>query len=163
MKKVTYYELISEIKALIKNVPYSVANYANVSAAIFHALPDINWAGFYFLKGDTLILGPFQGKPARVSIALGHGVCGSSIKEKKSLIVKDVHAFRGHIACDTNSRSEIVIPLVKNGIPIEVLDIDSPIKNRFDEHDKTTIEEIASILIEHLPSDFSLPSAHRSS
>jgi len=150
MKNTNYNELISEIKELIVNVPHPITNYANVSAAIFRAMPDINWAGFYLMKSDSLILGPFQGKPACISIPLGKGVCGTSMKEKRSLIVDDVHAFPGHIACDSDSRSEIVIPLVKNGISIGVLDIDSPLIGRFDDNDRSNLEKIASILINTL-------------
>lgn len=145
-----YTELIQEIKGLIADIPYPITNYANVAAAIFHAMPDINWVGFYFMGGNTLILGPFQGKPACVSIPLGEGVCGISMKEKQSLIVDDVHAFPGHIACDPDSRSEIVIPLVKDQIAIGVLDIDSPILGRFNDNDRLNLEKIASILINTL-------------
>lgn len=151
MNKKTYKAQILEIKALIEGVPYPITNYANVAAAIFHAMPNINWAGFYLLEGDTLILGPFQGKPACASIQLGKGVCGTSMEKKQSLIVSDVHAFPGHIACDPNSRSEIVIPLIKNGKSIGVLDYDSPLPARFDDYDKLHLEQIVSILIRSLP------------
>ncbi len=145
-----YKELISVITELVTDIPGPITNYANVAAAIFHAMPDINWAGFYFMEGNTLILGPFQGKPACISIPLGKGVCGTSMKEKRSLIVDDVHVFPGHIACDSNSRSEIVIPLVKNEKAIGVLDIDSPLLGRFDDNDRSNLENIASILINSL-------------
>jgi len=151
MKRTNYNELISEIKELIEGVPYPITNYANVAAAIFRSLPNINWAGFYLMEGDSLILGPFQGKPACVSIPLGKGVCGTAIKEKESMIVNDVHSFPGHIACDSDSRSEIVIPMVKNNKAIGVLDIDSPILNRFDENDKIELEKIVQFLADSLP------------
>jgi GAF domain-containing protein len=150
MKNTYYKELISEIKNLIDNVPYPITNYANISAAIWRTLPNINWAGFYLLEDDTLILGPFQGKPACVYIPIGKGVCGTAFQEKRSLIINDVHEFPGHIACDSNSRSEIVIPLVKNGKAIGVLDIDSPLLGRFDDKDRSNLEKIASILINSL-------------
>ncbi len=154
MNNTDYKELIAEIKALIENVPYPIANYANVAAAIFRVMPNINWAGFYLLENDTLILGPFQGNPACVYIPLGKGVCGTALQEKRTLVVPDVHKFPGHIACDSSSRSEIVIPMIKEGKSIGVLDIDSQIKDRFDERDKVALEKIVSILIEHLPSPF---------
>jgi GAF domain-containing protein len=113
-------------------------------------MPNINWAGFYLMKGDLLILGPFQGKPVCVSIPLGKGVCGTSMKEKKSLIVDNTHVFPGHITCDSDSRSEIVIPLFKNEKSIGVLDIDSPLLGRFDDNDKSNLEKIASILVNTL-------------
>jgi L-methionine (R)-S-oxide reductase len=147
MKQQRYKELLSEIKELITGIPYPITNYANISAAIYRALPDINWAGFYLLEEDKMVLGPFQGNPACVYIPWGKGVCGTSLKEERTLIVADVEQFPGHIACDSASRSEIVIPMIKNGKAIGVLDIDSPIKNRFDETDKTYLEEIISILI----------------
>ncbi len=150
MKEQLYNELICEIKSLIKNVNQSISNYANVAAAIFNKLPDISWAGFYFLHEDKLILGPFQGKPACVEIQLGKGVCGTSISLSKTLIVADVHAFPGHIACDSASRSEIVIPMIKDGIKLGVLDIDSPTIDRFDEIDKNSLESIVSILMTDL-------------
>ena len=146
MKKQLYIELIKEISALIEGTNEAISNYANVSAAIFNKLPDINWAGFYFLHGNALILGPFQGKPACVKIPIGKGVCGTAIQENKTLIVADVHCFPGHIACDNASRSEIVIPLIKDGIKLAVLDVDSPIPDRFDELDKEYLEKIVSII-----------------
>ncbi len=147
MNNASYKELISEIKELIKGVSYPITNYANISAIIFRTLPDINWAGFYLLEGDTLILGPFQGNPACVYIPRGKGVCGTSLMKKQTLIVTDVEQFPGHIVCDSASRSEIVIPMIKNGKAIGVLDIDSPIKDRFDETDRKYLEEIVTILI----------------
>lgn len=150
MKTELYNELIMEIKALILEIKYPLSNYANVSAAIFNKLPDINWVGFYFLHDKELSLGPFQGKPACVSIPLGKGVCGTAMQEGRTVLVEDVHQFPGHIACDVASRSEIVIPLIKNGIKIGVLDIDSPIISRFDKQDQKHLEKIADIVMNNL-------------
>jgi len=150
MKKTNYQELISEIKALIEGIPYPIANYANVSATIWKAMDDINWVGFYLIDNNKLILGPFQGNPACVSIEIGKGVCGSAVARKRSLIVPDVHDFPGHIACDTDSRSEIVIPMIKNGKTIGVLDIDSPLLDRFDVNDRVNLEEIVKILLKNI-------------
>ena len=149
MIKTNYKELLAEIRELIADIPYPITNYANTSAAIWRALPDINWAGFYLLEGDILILGPFQGNPACVYIPLGKGVCGTCLKEKRTLIIPDVEQFPGHIACDSASRSEIVIPMIKDGKAIGVLDIDSPIKDRFDENDQKYLEELVSLLLDH--------------
>ena len=107
-----YQNLIEELEALLRDEPDPIANAANAAAAIYHSLPDVNWAGFYFLRGEELVLGPFQGKPACVRIALGRGVCGTAAAERRSVLVDDVHAFAGHIACDMASRSELVVPLL---------------------------------------------------
>ncbi|MFA6618515.1 MAG: GAF domain-containing protein [Candidatus Neomarinimicrobiota bacterium] len=147
MKKKLYQELFSEIKALIKDVDTPISNYANVAAAIYNTLPDINWAGFYFSKNNNLILGPFQGKPACVKIPFGRGVCGTAINNSSTLIVDDVHVFPGHIACDPSSRSEIVIPMIKDKVKIGVLDIDSPKKDRFDKIDQEFFQKIVALLI----------------
>ncbi len=146
MKQTNYKELRHEIKALIENVPYPITNYANVSAAIYNAMSNVNWVGFYFLENDRLVLGPFQGKPACVSIPIGKGVCGTAAADLRSIIVKDVHEFPGHIACDSASRSEIVIPMIKDGQILGVLDIDSPALDRFDESDRENLEKIVKIL-----------------
>ena len=124
-----------------------VANAANLSALLFMSLPDINWAGFYFLSEGQLVLGPFQGKPACVSIPLGKGVCGAAAASRSTRRVADVHAFAGHIACDAASRSEIVVPLVKDEQLIGVLDIDSPLLGRFSDEDQALIEELARIYL----------------
>jgi GAF domain-containing protein len=150
MKDQLYTELYSEIKALINGVRNPISNYANVSAAIFNKLPNLNWVGFYFLYENELSLGPFQGKPACVSIPLGKGVCGTAMQEGSTVLVKDVHQFPGHIACDAASNSEIVIPLIKNGIKIGVLDIDSPIISRFDKEDQQHLEEIVDLIMNNL-------------
>lgn len=148
MKHKLYKELLSSIKALIEGVNSPISNYANVSAAIFDALPNVNWAGFYFLKENKLILGPFQGKPACVQIPLGKGVCGTAMSKAQTLIVPNVYIFPGHIACDSSSRSEIVIPIVKDGIKIGVLDIDSPKINCFNEIDQHYLENIVNLLFD---------------
>lgn len=147
----TDYKLLKEqLKAITQDVAYPIANLANAAALLWHTLPDINWAGFYLLEGETLILGPFQGKVACVQIPVGRGVCGTAVAENRTQLVPDVHAFPGHIACDCASNSEIVVPLRKNGILIGVLDIDSPLFARFTEIDKTGLEAFAEILQTYL-------------
>lgn len=142
--------LRAQLAALIEGEPSLIANLANASALLWHGLKDINWAGFYLYEeaSNQLVLGPFQGLPACVRIPLGRGVCGSAAAEKRTYVVEDVHAFPGHIACDARSQSEIVVPLIQDGKLIGVLDIDSPIKNRFHEIDQEWLEQIAEILME---------------
>ncbi|MDG5495249.1 GAF domain-containing protein [Niveispirillum sp. BGYR6] len=123
-----------------------IANCANIAALMFNTLPDLNWAGFYLLQGAELVLGPFQGKPACVRIPLGRGVCGTAGQQMQSVLVPDVHAFPGHIACDAASRSELVVPLIKDGRLLGVIDLDSPLPNRFDPADQAGIETLASLL-----------------
>src|SRR6266516_4821526 len=130
-----YAHLAAELVGLLKGEKDFVANAANTSALIFDALPDLNWVGFYLLKEGELVVGPFQGKPACVRIALGKGVCGTAAVERKTIVVPDVNAFPGHIACDAASRSEIVVPLISGGDLLGVLDIDSPRLARFDAGD----------------------------
>lgn len=122
-----------------------VANMANMAAVLFNGLENLNWAGFYVLRGDTLVLGPFQGKPACVRIALGKGVCGTAAQTGQTQLVKNVHEFKGHIACDSASNSEIVVPIFKDGHVWGVLDIDSPVLARFDETDKCYLERIVRL------------------
>jgi L-methionine (R)-S-oxide reductase len=142
-----YDELEAQARALVAGEPDRIANAANIAALIFHALPRINWAGFYFLQGDVLVLGPFQGRPACVRIPVGRGVCGTAVAEARSQLVPDVHAFPGHIACDVASRAEIVVPLSDaRGETFGVLDIDSPEPDRFDAVDLAGLERIARIL-----------------
>ena len=142
-----YAELESQAVALVAGEPDRIANAANIAALIFHALPRINWAGFYFLQGDELVLGPFQGKPACVRIPVGRGVCGTAVADARSQLVPDVHAFPGHIACDVASRAEIVVPLVDaHGEIFGVLDIDSPEPGRFDAADLAGLERLARVL-----------------
>lgn len=145
-KKECYKLINNQLKALLENETYVIPNLGNASALLAMALKDINWAGFYLINGKELLLGPFQGKPACIHIPIGKGVCGTAVAEDKTQLVQDVHAFPGHIACDSASRSEIVIPIRKNGKILGVLDIDSPIISRFDNDDKTGLEEFVLIL-----------------
>ena len=141
-------ELLSQARALLAGERDATANAANLAALVFHTLPDLNWAGFYWMKDGELVLGPFQGKPACVRIALGKGVCGTAAREQRTIVVEDVHQFPGHIACDSASRSEVVVPLVRDGKVIGVLDIDSPSTRRFDEEDARALEALAAIYLE---------------
>jgi L-methionine (R)-S-oxide reductase len=139
--------LIEQAKSLLEGETDRIANAANLSALLYHSLEDINWAGFYFLQGNELVLGPFQGKPACVRIPLGKGVCGTAALQKKTLIVPDVHQFQGHIACDAASNAEIVIPLIIHQQLIGVLDIDSTRFGRFSDQDRITLETIAELYV----------------
>ncbi len=141
-----YSLLTSQLEALTDGVPYAVTNLANASALLFSSLEGLNWAGFYLMQDGKLILGPFQGKTACTEIAVGKGVCGTAVLENRTLRVPDVHEFPGHIACDSASNSEIVIPLRKNGEIIGVLDIDSPLFDRFSEEDQEGLEYFAAFL-----------------
>ncbi|MBR3878992.1 MAG: GAF domain-containing protein [Clostridia bacterium] len=141
-----YISLCDSLKSLISGVPHIQANLANAAALLYNELPDLNWAGFYLFDGETLVLNSFQGKPACIEIPLSRGVCGAAASGKETLVVPDVHAFSGHIACDDASNSEIVIPLIVLGELFGVLDIDSPLFGRFDENDKSGLERFAKIL-----------------
>lgn len=141
-----YAALHQRLAALIGGVKHATANLANASALLFETLPEINWAGFYLLEGDTLVLGPFQGRPACIQIPLGRGVCGSAAAQRCTLRVDDVHAFPGHIACDAASRSEIVVPLCRGEEVLGVLDIDSPLPARFTPEDQAGLETFARIV-----------------
>lgn len=154
-----YKEFNQQLESLISNSPSLITALANAAAHLYHSLPDINWAGFYLAQQDTLILGPFVGKPACVQIPFEKGVCGYAARNKTSIIVDNVHTFEGHIACDCASNSEIVIPLLFQNRLVGVLDIDSPLFNRFSETDKMGLEQTAEI-IANLPQwkDFSLKS-----
>jgi L-methionine (R)-S-oxide reductase len=143
-----YARLAQELDSLLSGESDLIANAANTSSLIFNALPDVNWVGFYFLKGGELVVGPFQGRPACVRIALGKGVCGTAAVERRTILVADVHEFPGHIACDAASRSEIVIPLLRNGELLGVLDLDSPSPQRFDETDRRGLERLAASFLE---------------
>lgn len=146
-EKPLMYRLIkTQLTALIDGVPHLTANLANASALLNSALKEINWVGFYFLEGDILVLGPFQGNPACVEIKSGNGVCGTAVAKDEIQLVKNVHEFPGHIACDSASNSEIVIPIHANGKVIGVLDIDSPVLARFDEEDRDGLAEIVNVL-----------------
>lgn len=140
-------ELLQQAQALLSGQRDRIANAANLSSLLFHALNDVNWVGFYFSRGDHLMVGPFQGKPACVRIPLGQGVCGTAAATRQVQRVADVHTFDGHIACDVNSRSEIVLPLMLHGEVIGVLDLDSPLPDRFSETDETLLRQISEIYI----------------
>ena len=142
--------LAAQARALLSGERDRIANAANLAALLFMGLPDVNWAGFYFLQGEELVLGPFQGKPACVRIPLGRGVCGTAAVRRETLRVADVHAFQGHIACDEDSRSEIVVPLLAGGELIGVLDLDSPLPRRFSAADQEEIERIAGIYLDSI-------------
>ena len=146
-KSVLYRDLVASLESLLKVETDPIANLANASALLAQALDRINWCGFYLLGGRELVLGPFQGKPACVRIALGKGVCGSAAEQKETLVVPDVNQFPGHIACDTASRSEIVVPIVDGSVLHGVLDIDSPELGRFDEVDKEGLEAFVRTLV----------------
>lgn len=145
-----YRELLRAIDALTAEEPDPVANMANAAAAIMQALPDLNWAGFYRHDGKELVLGPFQGKPACIRIPIGKGVCGTAAATGAAQCVEDVHAFPGHIACDAASASELVVPLVRAGRVIAVLDLDSPRRGRFDAQDVDGCSAIAAMLAERI-------------
>jgi GAF domain-containing protein len=138
-------DLAQQLTALIGDERDAIANAANTAALLFDLLPDLNWAGFYLMKGGELVLGPFQGKPACIRIPLGRGVCGTAAATRQSQVVADVHAFPGHIACDAASRSELVVPLLKDGELLGVLDLDSPEPGRFTQADRIGAETIAAI------------------
>jgi len=145
-----YKALSSALAALVETVPHPIANMANAASLLYNTLPDINWAGFYLMENTQLVLGPFMGKPACIEIALGRGVCGTAAAENRTQLVYNVHEFPGHIACDSASNSEIVVPLRKNGAVIGVLDIDSPSIGRFDEADRAGLEAFAKIIEAHI-------------
>jgi len=147
-KRDFYESLAQQLSGLLQGEPDAVANAANMSALIYELMPDLNWAGFYFMRGSELVLGPFQGKVACVRIAVGRGVCGTAVERKASMVVPDVHAFPGHIACDSASNSELVVPLIRNGTVLGVLDLDSPNLNRFDEEDREGCERLVRIYLE---------------
>ncbi len=145
-----YKELNAQLSALVDGIPYPIANLSNAAALLWHTLPELNWAGFYLREGEKLILGPFQGNTACIVIPMGRGVCGTAAAQDKTQLVADVNAFRGHIACDSASRSEIVVPLRKEGRVIGVLDVDSPVLDRFTEADREGLEAFAAILEAHI-------------
>ena len=145
-----YEKLCAELRALTDGVRHRIANLANASALLYAELEDLNWAGFYFLEGGKLVLGPFQGKPACIEIEVGKGVCGMAVQEERTQLVPDVHLFPGHIACDSASNSEIVVPLRINGAVVGVLDIDSPWPGRFTAEDQAGLEAAAEIIAQML-------------
>ncbi|MFN3409642.1 MAG: GAF domain-containing protein [Limisphaerales bacterium] len=145
-KPAAYAELTRQLGALLHGETDFIANAANTSALLWHTLPDLNWAGVYRIAGNELVLGPFQGRPACVRIPLGKGVCGTAAAQRRTVRVPDVHAFPGHIACDPASRSEIVVPLLRDGQLLGVLDLDSPRPDRFDAADQAALEAVAAVL-----------------
>lgn len=147
-KSEIYEELARQTRGLLDGERDLIANAANVAALIWQIVPDLNWAGFYLMKGGELVLGPFQGKPACVRIALGKGVCGTAAARRETILVEDVHAFPGHIACDSASNSEVVVPLMKDGVVHGVLDLDSPLLARFDEEDRRGFEAVVRIFVD---------------
>ena len=146
MEQQNYPLLCAQLQALIDGVPHRIANLANAAALIWMSLPDINWAGFYLAEGDKLVLGPFQGKPACIEIPWGKGVCGTAAAQNQVMLVPDVHQFPGHIACDSASNSEVVVPLRAGGKVAAVLDVDSPTLNRFTQADADGLAALGSVL-----------------
>jgi L-methionine (R)-S-oxide reductase len=150
-KQAGYERLALQLQALLAGESDPIANAANTAALIFDVLPQVSWAGFYFMRGDELVVGPFQGKPACVRIALGRGVCGTAAARGTTIIVPDVDAFPGHIACDSASRSEVVVPLMAAGRVVGVLDLDSAMPARFDELDARGLERLAALFLQASP------------
>ena len=142
-----YRDLAAQLTGLLGDERDRIANAANMSAFLFMSVPDLNWAGFYFMQDGELVVGPFQGKPACVRIAVGAGVCGTAVAQRRSILVEDVHAFPGHIACDAGSESELVVPLVKDSAIIGVVDLDSPRLAHFDAEDQAGMEKLAAIFV----------------
>ena len=145
-----YESLVTQVRSLVESERDFIANAANFASLLYHSLPDLNWAGFYLLKNKELVLGPFQGKPACVRLTIGKGVCGVAASQRETIIVANVHEFPGHIACDSASNSEIVVPLVKEGRLLGVLDLDSPQFGRFDEEDAEGLNGLVAVFIERL-------------
>ncbi|MFL0582143.1 GAF domain-containing protein [Solibacillus silvestris] len=145
-----YEQLSKQLDALLEGENNLIANLSNASALLNTFLKEINWVGFYLMNEGELVLGPFQGLPACVRIPVGRGVCGTTVSKEQTMVVDDVHAFPGHIACDAASKSEIVIPLIKNGVVIGVLDIDSPVEARFTAEDKDGLEKFVDVLLKHI-------------
>lgn len=145
-----YAELAAQAAALLAGESDRIANAANLSSLVFHGLSDVNWVGFYFYDGRELVVGPFQGRPACVRIDLARGVCGAAARTRSTQLVEDVHAFPGHIACDADTRSEIVVPLVRDGQLIGVFDLDSPLPARFDDVDRAGLEAVAAVFVDSL-------------
>jgi GAF domain-containing protein len=148
-KSKLYANLVVQLLSLLKGEHDFIANAANFSALLFNSLPNVNWAGFYFLRDDELVLGPFQGNPACVRIPMGKGVCGVAAQQCETIIVPNVHEFPGHIACDVASNSEIVVPLFDGERLLGVLDLDSPIIGRFDDQDAEGLNELATVFVAH--------------
>ena len=146
-----YAQLVAQARGLLDGERDRIANAANLSALVSHALPELNWVGFYFYDGEELVVGPFQGLPACVRIPLDKGVCGAAASTRQTQRVADVHAFPGHIACDAASRSEVVVPLIRGDALVGVFDLDSPVPDRFDADDQAGLEALARVYVEALP------------
>ena len=140
--------MVSQLSALVEGVPHFIANLSNASALVYDAMEDVNWAGFYLLEVGTLVLGPFQGRHACIEIPVGRGVCGTCAEKGETVVVPDVREFPGHIACDSASRSEIVVPIRRDGRVVAVLDVDSPLPDRFGEEDRAILERFVKVLEE---------------
>lgn len=149
MTETAYRNMVAELTSLLSGETNRIANLANASALFNQHLDRINWVGFYLMEGDGLILGPFQGLPACIRIPMGRGVCGTAAVRKQTVVVADVHDFPGHIVCDPASRSEIVVPLLKNGNVVGVLDVDSPVPGRFGEREKVWLKKAVDVIMEH--------------
>ena len=149
--------LIEQARALVSGEPNPIANAANLSALLMQGLPDLNWCGFYFFDGNELVLGPFQGKPACLRIPLNRGVCGHAATTREIQVVDDVHQFAGHIACDAASRAELVVPLIREGELIGVLDLDSPRQSRFNADDAALVAAVAAIFVGSLGTERPVP------
>lgn|SRR5579875_90943 len=146
-KSELYRQICDQLHHLLKDETNLIANAANTAALLFHRLPNVNWAGFYFVENQELVLGPFQGKPACTRLPVGKGVCGTAAAERRTIIAPDVNQFPGHIACDPDAKSEIAVPLLNWGKLVGVLDLDSPLLNRFDEDDREGLESVAAIFL----------------
>lgn len=147
-KREHYADLAQQARGLLQGEPDLIANAANFSALMFHSLPQVNWAGFYFFDGTELVVGPFQGKPACIRITLGRGVCGTAAQSRQTQLIRDVNAFDGHIACDAASQSEVVVPLIKaDGNLLGVWDVDSPVTDRFDDEDRAGMEALCAVFM----------------
>ena len=151
-----YSNLAAQLRSLLEDERDLIANAANMASVLYHSLPDLNWAGFYLYKDNELVLGPFQGEPACVRIAMGKGVCGTAARIRETVVVANVHEFPGHIACDSKSNSEIVVPLIMDHQLIGVLDLDSPLLGRFDEADAQGLNELVEIFIHSSSLEFKL-------
>jgi len=146
-RRAVYARLLDQLAALLRGERDLIANAANMSALLYEHLEQVNWVGFYFARGQELVVGPFQGRPACVRIAWGRGVCGSAAARAETIVVQDVHQFPGHIACDTASRAEIVVPIVVHDQVVGVLDLDSPVQNRFDDIDREGLEQAVALFL----------------
>ena len=149
-KPTLYRELLAAADGLTAGEPDAIANMANLSALVWQLVPDLNWVGFYRVLGDELVLGPFCGKPACIRIPLGRGVCGTAAASGETQLVADVHAFPGHIACDAASRSELVVPVIRDGAVVAVIDLDSPLAARFDAEDRAGLEALAALVADRI-------------